>query len=90
METYSRFQDANERIAARAKELSFEGRVPFLCECDDERCTHVVALGLDEYEGVRSREGRVVTLPGHPVGEGAEVVEEGDRFTLVDNPRPAS
>jgi hypothetical protein len=61
------FREANERIAERRDELEIEdGATPFLCECEDEACTEIVRLSVDEYR--RVREGRLtfVVAEGHP------------------------
>jgi hypothetical protein len=76
VENQNRFRDANERIAAKARSVSFDSRVPFLCECTDERCVELVSLPLDEYDSVRSDPGRMVTIPGHPVTGSAKVVAD--------------
>ena len=81
------FRRANERISAFAGEVLGDGPdalTPFLCECADRRCTHVVRLTPAEFEAASSVEGQFVLLPGHEGrmhGEG--VVERGERFTLV-------
>ena len=79
------FRVANDQIADTARITSFPANVPFLCECADDACTQVLPLGLDEYETVRAEPARRVTLPGHPTGDGASVVEENERFALVDD-----
>ena len=84
MESASVFRDANQRIAESVKELSLTGRAPFICECSDERCTEPIALGLDEYEAARSHPARFVTVPGHAVAPHGRVVEENDRFSLIE------
>jgi hypothetical protein len=81
------FRDANERIAESARSLSITGQAPFLCECADERCRQVIPLGLEEYEVARAHPGRFVTLPGHEIGS-AEVVEQNERFALIDKLGP--
>ena len=56
----------NETLEKRADELALTGgRTPYLCECDDERCTHVVLLTGEEYEGVREGPRTFVLVAGH-------------------------
>ena len=77
------FRDANERVRARAAELSRdEGRAPFLCECEDPRCEAIVRLSLSEYEAVRAGARQFFIAPGHPVSDG-EIAEHGDRYCVV-------
>jgi hypothetical protein len=65
------FRDANAKIAERRDRLDAGARLtPFLCECEDERCTEIVRLARDEYERVRSDPAWFVVVPGHPtIGE---------------------
>jgi hypothetical protein len=53
------FRIANDTIAARARELGITGPVPFICECDDDRCFALVHVDVDVYEA-RARSGRLV------------------------------
>src|SRR5438105_1489613 len=51
----ARFRQANEQIHEKVLELGVrDGRAPYLCECENERCTTVVLLAVAEYEDVRS------------------------------------
>jgi hypothetical protein len=65
------FREANAKIAERRDALDAGGlRTPFLCECEDERCTAIVRLSRDEYARVRSDPAWFVVVPGHPtIGE---------------------
>jgi hypothetical protein len=44
------FRLANDTIADRARKLEITGPVPFICECDDDRCFALVHVALAEYE----------------------------------------
>ena len=85
--TQAVFRRANEGISAFAREMFDDGPdalAPFLCECPDRRCTHVVRLTPAEFEAASSVEGRFVVLPGHEGRMlGGDVIERSDRFTLV-------
>ena len=96
----ARFREANEQIRARAAQLELpEQPTPFLCECDDERCTTIVLLTTNEYEAVRSGPRTFLLTPGHQTTND-RVLEEHDGFTVVEktgeegrlveewNPRP--
>ena len=77
------FREANERIAERRAELTaIDGPTPFLCECDDQRCTALVRLTLDEYEQVRSEATQFVIVPGHPT-DGEVDDPRGDGWVCV-------
>ena len=77
------FREANERIAERRDELQIdEGLTPFLCECEDEACTEIVRLSVDEYRKVRARELTFVVAPGHPT-RGEPTGFDGDGWLCV-------
>ena len=82
------FRDANDRIETAAADHGFRDgrRVPFLCECSDERCITIVRMTLDEYERVRSNPRWFAHAPGHEVriGGAVEPVEQHDEFVLVE------
>ena len=46
------FRNANESVAAKARELEFEldQPLPFLCECSDTGCFAHILLTIEEYE----------------------------------------
>jgi hypothetical protein len=75
------FRDVNERIESLH---SVGPRVEFICECADETCTEAVALSIDEYENVRRRPVRFVVLPGHDDERIERVVEQNDRYAVVE------
>jgi hypothetical protein len=61
------FRNANERVAAKARELelALDQPLPFLCECSDQRCFARIVLTIQEYEEVRSDPLRYLTISGH-------------------------
>lgn len=79
----TRFREANEKIGARRRELSaITGATPFLCECEDPRCTQLVSLTLEQYEAVRARELHFLLVRGHP--SRGDIVAEHDGYVVVD------
>jgi len=64
----------NERIASSARRHRFDrdARVPFLCECSDDRCGELLRLTLEEYAVARDGADHLVA-PGHQV-DGARIV----------------
>jgi hypothetical protein len=60
----SRFRAANERIASQARDLGYEGWVPFICECTDDRCVQIISVAIEEFDGIVSS-GSFLTFPGH-------------------------
>jgi hypothetical protein len=67
------FRNANESVAAKARELEFEldQPLPFLCECSDTRCFAHILLTIEEYEEARSDAERYLTISGHEIGADA-------------------
>ena len=88
-ETACVFRELNEEIAAIARSLP-DGELPaFLCECG-AGCTQHVSLTLAEYEGVRSHPLRFFVVHGHDVPEIDVVVEQTERFCVVEKQAPVS
>jgi hypothetical protein len=83
-ENESTFRDLNEKLRQRADELELgDDRTPYLCECDDERCTKVVLLTRDEYEQVRAHPRTFVLMAGHEAPDD-RVVSDGRRYVVVE------
>jgi hypothetical protein len=80
------FREANERIEARARELEFQERVPFLCECGEPKCREILRLELDEYEAVRRTGTNFFVVPGHEsvAGPAGRVTERHDRYVVLE------
>lgn len=79
----SLFRHVNERIEAIT--LAAEGSVgEILCECADLQCTEPIELAFAEYERVRLVPTQFIVKPGHELPEIERVVEENDRYLVVD------
>lgn len=77
------FRDANERIAAAARDIQLDGSAPFLCECADPSCTDLIRLDLTRYADVRRHPRRFFVVPGHE-DEAVKVIESGDSIDVVE------
>jgi hypothetical protein len=79
------FGRANEALEVKADELDFaeEERTPYLCECEDERCTELIRLTREEYEAVRAHPKRFVMTAGHQNAD-ERVLQEGPGFTVIE------
>jgi hypothetical protein len=77
------FREANEKIAVRRDELhAVEGVTPFLCECEEETCTAIVQLTVEEFASVRAKPENFVIVPGHEtIGEETDL--HGDGWVCV-------
>ena len=77
--TQSVFREVNERI----EEISaVESEV--LCECSSRECLKTIPLTLEEYEAVRRVPTHFLVAPGHVVREIERVVEENERYVVVE------
>ena len=57
----------------------------FQCECgQNEGCHGRIPMTLAEYERVRSQRDRFAVLPGHQTEEIEYVVEQDERYLIVD------
>ena len=74
------FRDVNEQI----KGVSHMTYIDFLCECAGMECTEIIALTPAEYEAVRTRPEHFPLKPGHDAPELERVVEEHDRYVVVE------
>jgi hypothetical protein len=83
-ENEATFRLANEVLAQRATELRpAEERMPYICECEDERCTEILQLMGAEYEAVRAHPRRFVLIPGHQQPDDC-VLQEEPGFTVIE------
>jgi hypothetical protein len=80
-----RFNAANERLGELVQErVPQEERIPFLCECADDRCLERVELALDEFEHLHEQENVYVIVPGHPRVNGEVILQRQERFEQVE------
>jgi hypothetical protein len=77
------FRDVNEGIV-RGQWPGDPEAIGFRCECARLGCNMLVALTLGEYEAVRANPRRFVIVRGHEVPEVEVVVEEHDRYGVVE------
>jgi hypothetical protein len=82
-------RSVNERIAALDKSASDwadpDQQFKFQCECGKtDGCDGRVLMTLGEYERVRSQRDRFAVVPGHEAHEIESVVEQDERFVIVD------
>ena len=78
-----RDNEATARARATANGHALGSR-SFRCECGAPNCTCTIGLTLREYETVRSYATRFVIAPDHENPESERVVEENNRFAVVE------
>lgn len=78
----------NEQMAAldeRADWAPPQQQFRFQCECGSAGgCEGRVLMTLAEYERVRRQRDRFAVVPGHETAEIERVVEEDERYVIVD------
>ena len=79
------FRQVNERIEDVGTALTPDD-VPmeFLCECDDPDCVEKVSATRAEYEAIRAVATQFVVLPGHEDPDIERVVQQTERFLVVE------
>jgi hypothetical protein len=81
------FRAANEKIRVAAETFAATvERVPFICECAEERCVEVVRLDLEQYREIRSNRRWFLNVPGHEVAARGwgEVVATRQEYVIVE------
>jgi uncharacterized UPF0160 family protein len=78
------FRDVNERIKDINRDMGVEDEADFICECGNVDCAVPITLKLHEYESVRGHPARFVLFPGHEDLDVERVVEQNDRFIVVE------
>jgi hypothetical protein len=76
------FRRANQELDASAAEMGLSGPRPYLCECNDARCTRTMLIDGAVYTDVRASHDRFIVLPGHE--EGLAVVDGGGEYVVVE------
>jgi hypothetical protein len=74
--------DQRHRVKA-ARNRQSQGKA-FICECADLRCNATLDLTAAEYEGMHSSTIRFWVKPGHGIPALERVLEENDRYEVVE------
>ena len=84
-------REVNERISALDRDAAGSGAVAgvetfrFHCECGREGgCPEQIWMTLEEYEIVRTQDDRFALAPGHETEALEHVVDDTDRYLIVD------
>lgn len=75
------FRAANEAIDRNRNPRNV--LLEFLCECSDSDCKAKIELTQEEYESVRRHPTHFALAAGHERSEYDRIVDEFDRYTLV-------
>ena len=79
------FREVNERIEAVSQIVPRdEPLMEFLCECDRRDCAEKISATRADYEAVRAIATHFIVLAGHEDPGIEQVVQQGDRFLVVE------
>ena len=78
------FRAVNSEIDHMAREQTTVIPLNFLCECADPNCDAYIELTQGEYEAVRRTPTRFFVLPNHVYPEVEKVVDDRDRYMVVE------
>jgi hypothetical protein len=79
------FREVNERLRELGEGFSLvSDEAEFVCECGNGACAERVYMSLAEYESIRSNPKRFLIMPGHETPEFEKVIEETDRYLVVE------
>lgn len=79
------FREVNENIAKLEERLpGVSETMPAICECAHANCTTQIHISPDEYASVRRHPDRFIVAPGHEESSVEHVVEERDRYVVVE------
>jgi hypothetical protein len=78
------FREINERLEELNKSFSeFTDKIEFVCECGVGTCIERFAMGVAQYETLRSDPTTFAVKPGHELLDVEEVVEEHGHYNVV-------
>lgn len=80
----SLFRSLNERLENVREGVDHDEATEYFCECAQRSCASMVALSPDEYEHARGGSDRFLVLPGHLVPDVERVLEEHERYWVVE------
>jgi hypothetical protein len=79
------FRQINERVKEVSESFSLVlDTAEFVCECGDATCTERVAVGLADYERVRSNPTQFIVRPGHALPGVESIVEQTPGYDIVE------
>jgi hypothetical protein len=78
------FRQVNERIEDVSTTLVRDEPMEFLCECDDTDCVEKISATRAQYEAIRAVPTHFVVLPGHEDPGVEHVVQQTERFLVVE------
>jgi hypothetical protein len=83
------FRIANERMRDWSERRSSPEPERFYCECANPECHEQLLLYMSEYERVRADPHRFIAVPGHETPDVETVVDQTDRFAVIEKDESA-
>jgi hypothetical protein len=77
-------RDVNRQIEEGAQLHDISSEMPFHCECAQTVCLEKIDLAASVYEPILADRYRFVVVPEHVLPEVERIVEENDRFVVVE------
>ena len=85
LRTTTLFRELNDAVQVYfRREGNTEG--DFVCECSNASCVDEILLTPAEYAKVRAHPTRFFVVPGHELSELDRIVDQNDRFMVVEKP----
>jgi hypothetical protein len=85
------FRELNEAIQRAAATHGGGGHLyEFICECSDVACAAILRMTAEEYEHVRASGVRFAVMAGHEDQRVERVVEQHERFRVVEKLGPGA
>jgi hypothetical protein len=78
------FREFNEKLEQFPEKLAVDGYDRLICECGNTDCTQQIELARAEYERVRGYASRFVVALNHENPETESIVEQNERFAVVE------
>jgi hypothetical protein len=80
------YREVNEKIEGLNEAFAevLDAGSAWICECADTECTRPLEMTLGEYEHLRTHPDRFAVAPGHVYPDVERVVDETDRYQIVE------
>jgi hypothetical protein len=88
--TQALFREVNERIEQLGADFGADAQNQLICECGNPDCTQPIELTAAEYKHVRAHASRFIVALNHENPETESIVEQNDRFAVVETYAGAS
>ncbi len=74
----------NEQLEDAHGDSPDGGLLPMVCECGNAACEETIGISPDEYQRLRQAPRRFAVLRAHVIADVEEIVDETDRYVVVE------